>query len=230
MAAMIQANVISRVRGEAAWDSRATSPVIHIIDDNSAVHDRASSLFESKGWTVREYFSAEEFLAGKRPTGDHCLIVDIMLPGMSGINLLQMLSVDGLPAPAVVLSDRNDASIAVAAMKAGATDFLHKPADWNKLFTSVTDAVESYRVARAREEERKKAKERFGKLTKRERDVLMMILEGKPNKIIASDLDINIRTVENHRANVMKKTGATSLPALVKHFLTSVESKSQIPF
>lgn len=99
MAAMIEANVISRVRAEAAWDSRATSPVVHIIDDNSAIRDGASSLFESKGWTVREHFSAEKFLAGKPPTGDYCPptgdyvrlnFFRDMVSGMVGLSFFQL--------------------------------------------------------------------------------------------------------------------------------------------
>lgn len=224
MTATSDALPISMDRADVPHDLMKAPPIIHLIEDDPSARHSTSDLFETAGWEVREYFSAEEFLSGQRPAGDACLVFDIALPGMSGLDLLKRMNAKGWQTPAVVLSCRCDASSAVAALKAGAVDFLEKPANDDMLFASVTDAIENYREARERAEARHRAQARFARLTKRENDVLMQILDGKPNKIIAAELNINIRTVENHRASVMAKTGASSLPALVKLFLESAGS------
>lgn len=209
-------------RATVPHDLMEATPVIHLIEDDPLVRHAAIELFETVGWEVREYFSAEEFLAGQRPAGDACLVFDLTLQGMSGLELLHVLNAEGLQTPAVVLSCQRDAGSAVAALKAGAADFLEKPADQHMLFTSVADAIDSYREARQRAQARSEAQSRFARLTEREHEVMLMILDGKPNKIIAAELNINIRTVENHRARVMSKTGASSLPDLVRlHFISA---------
>lgn len=193
--------------------------VIHVIEDNPAMREAERILFEGAGWEVRDYFSAEEFLAGPRPSGETCLVVDVMLPGMDGVTLLEFLNAEELRIPAIVLTGRDDAATAVAALKAGASDFIEKPADWTMLQAAVTSAIEGARDIQTRHNARAQANARFDLITPREHDVMLMILDGRPNKIIAGDLGINQRTVENHRASVMNKTGAASLPALVKLFL-----------
>ncbi len=199
--------------------------IIHVIEDNPALREAERILFEVVGWEVRDYASAEEFLAGPRPSGDACLLVDVMLPGMNGVALLELLRAEGLRVPAIMLTGRGDAATAVAALKAGAADFIEKPADWTMLLAAVTLAIEGARDIRARQQARAQAKARFDMITPREQDVMMLVLDGRPNKIIAGDLGINQRTVENHRASVMQKTGAESLPALVKLFLEANESE-----
>lgn len=193
--------------------------VIHLIEDNAAVREAARDLFEGAGWDVCDHYSAEEFLAGPRPDGEACLLIDVILPGMNGVSLLELLRTESVQVPAIMLTGRNDAATAVAALKAGAADFIEKPADPAMLLASVTSALERARDMRIREDARAAAKARFDTLTPRESNVLMMVLDGAPNKIIAADLGINQRTVENHRASAMRKTGAQSLPALVKLFL-----------
>ncbi len=224
MTSTSEALSLSMERATVPHDIMEATPVIHLIDDDPLVRHAASDLFETAGWEVRAYWSAEEFLAGQRPAGDACLVFDLALQGMSGLDLLQVLNAEGLQTPAVVLSCHRDAGSAVAALKAGAADFLEKPADQHMLFTSVADALDSYRQARQREQARIKAKARFARLTEREQEVMLMILDGKPNKIIAAELNINIRTVENHRARVMSKTGASSLPDLVRLHFTSASA------
>lgn len=193
--------------------------VIHLIEDNAAVREAARSLFEGAGWEVCDHFSAEEFLAGPRPDGEACLLIDVILPGMNGVALLELLRKDNVQVPAIMLTGRNDAATAVAALKAGAADFIEKPADPAMLLFSVNSALEHARDVRIGEAARAAAKARFATLTPRESNVLMMVLDGVPNKLIAAKLGINQRTVENHRASAMRKTGARSLPALVKLFL-----------
>ncbi len=201
------------------------SAVIHVIEDNPVLREAERLLFESAGWEVCDHFSAEDFLEGPRPSGDTCLVVDVMLPGMDGVALLEQLRDENLRIPAIMLTGRGDAATAVAALKAGAADFIEKPADAKMLFAAVSIAMEGARDSRAREHARTEAKARFDAITPRENDVLMLVLDGKPNKIIAAALEINQRTVENHRASVMAKTGATSLPALVKLFLEASQAE-----
>lgn len=203
----------------ATCDLDAVSPVIHLIEDNPAMREDARVLFESEGWEVRDYYSAEDFLVSPRPSGEACLVIDVMLPGMSGVALLQLLRTENLQVPAVILTGRDDAATAVAALKAGATDFIEKPAARAKLLSSVIEAMELSRDTRLRQESTAAAIASFDTLTSREQQVMMLVLDGMPNKNIAADLGLSQRTVENHRASVMRKTGAPSLPALVALFL-----------
>lgn len=194
-------------------------PVIHLIEDDAAVREAGRVLFEGEGWAVYDHFSAEEFLAGPRPSRDACLVVDVALPGMTGLALLEVLRTEKSNVPAVMLTGRRDAAAAVAALKAGAADFIEKPADQMTLVTSVSRALEHARGVRAREESRAQAKARFETLTLREQEVMMKILNGELNKNIAADLVISQRTVESHRANVMSKTGSRSLSQLVHLYI-----------
>ncbi len=197
----------------------AIRPVIHLIEDNAAMREAGRNLFECAGWDVQDYVSAEDFLASARPTGETCLVIDVNLPGMDGLSLLEALRAENSNLPAIMLTGRRDATTAVAAMKAGAADFIEKPADHTLLLASVVGAMAQARVERVRIEARAQAKARFNSLTEREREIMMMVLEGAPNKNIAADLGISQRTVESHRAGVMKKTGSRSLPALVQLFI-----------
>ncbi len=198
--------------------------VIHLVEDNPALREAERILFEGVGWEVVDHHSVENFLAAPRPTGDACLVVDVMLPGLSGVALLELLRAEGTRIPAIVLTGRGDAATAVAALKAGAVDFIEKPADWTLVLAAVKVALQAARDIRIRQKARDLAKSRFDTITQREHEVMMFVLDGRPNKIIAHDLGINQRTVENHRASVMTKTGATSLPALVKLFLEANRS------
>jgi two-component system CheB/CheR fusion protein len=198
--------------------------VIHVIDDDPAVCGASRGLFEAEGWEVRAHPSAEAFLAAPRPTGEVCLLVDEHLPGSSGVALLETLRAEGSRAPAIILTGHGDAATAVAALRAGAADFLEKPARASELVASIARAMERARDARARDAWRAEAAARFESLTLRERDVMDMVLAGAPNKNIAADLGISQRTVENHRAAVMRKTGATSLPALVRLSLAAADA------
>jgi two-component system CheB/CheR fusion protein len=194
-------------------------PVIHIIEDDAAVREAGRCLFEAEGWDVQDHSSAEEFLAGPRPSRDACLVIDIALPGMTGLSLLEVLRQEKSSVPAVMLTGRRDAAAAVAALKTGADDFIEKPADPAALVTSVSRALERARDLRVREDVRIQAKARIDKLTPRQLDVMMKIMDGELNKNIAADLGISERTVESHRARVMRKTGAPSLARLIQLYL-----------
>jgi two-component system CheB/CheR fusion protein len=189
---------------------------VHVVDDDRMIRETMRRLFEAEGWAVVTYCSAEEFLEAPRPEGAACLLIDNLLPGMDGVTLIALLRAEHSPLPAVILTGHGDASMAVAALKAGASDLIEKPASAADLLARVRHAMEVAADGKARAEARRSAQARFSELTARERDVLAMVLEGVPNKNIAADLGINQRTVENHRASVMRKTGADSLPALVR--------------
>ena len=189
---------------------------VHVIDDDPMIREAMRRLFEAESWRVVTYPSAEDFLAVPRPDGDACILIDAVLPGMDGVSLLARLRAEESELPAVVLTGHGDAPMAVAALKAGASDLIEKPASAADLLASVRHAIDTAEDGHARANSRKAAQKRFEDLTAREREVLERVLEGQPNKNIAADLGINQRTVENHRASVMRKTGAASLPALVR--------------
>jgi len=151
-----------------------------------------------------------------RPEGAACLLVDGVLPGMDGVEMLTRLQAERSRLPAIMLTGHGDAQMAMAALRAGASDLIEKPASAAELLASIRQAVKAQDDSHARAESRKAAQKLFAGLTQRERDVLALVLQGRPNKIIAADLGISQRTVENHRAAVMRKTGAGSLSALVR--------------
>ncbi len=194
----------------------ASIPTVHVIDDDPTILQTTRRLFEAEGWNVICHASAEEFLVFPRPDALDCLLVDALLPEMSGVELLSLLQSENSKAPAVMLTGHGDAAMAVAAMKAGALDLIEKPAIAAELLAAVRNAFKVAKTKPAGKSTRKTTNQHFAKLTTREKQVLARILEGAPNKIIAADMGINQRTVENHRASVMRKTGATSLPALVR--------------
>ena len=198
---------------------RLDYPVVHLIEDDPAIREALCILFEADGWAVHDYHSAETFLSAARPSDDACIVLDMMLPGKSGVEVLEVLRSENVLAPAIMLTGRSDADTAVAALKAGAADYIQKPFDPERLLTIATAAVENAREARSRQIVQVNAKRRFDSLTHREREVLLMVANGAPNKIIAADLGISQRTVEIHRAGVMRKSGAKTLPDLIKLFL-----------
>jgi two-component system CheB/CheR fusion protein len=190
---------------------------VHVIDDDPMILETMRRLFEAEGLLVATYLSAEDFLELPRPDAPACLLVDNLLPGMDGVALINLLRAENSQLPVIVLTGHGDATIAVAAMKAGAADFIEKPASAAELLASVRIALKSGKsTGQMQKRPSSAAQTRFAALTARERDVLTRVLQGTPNKIIAADLGINQRTVENHRAAVMRKTEAASLPDLVR--------------
>lgn len=189
---------------------------VYIIDPNPIVRESMRRLFETEGLVVDTFMHAEGFLAVPRPQGPGSLLVDSHLPGMDGITLIKQLRDENSELAAIMLTGHGEASTAVAAMKAGASDLIEKPVSAAQLLETLRNATPPGKVNRGRAGARKVAQAKFSRLTKRENDVLVRVLKGEPNKIIAAELGINQRTVENHRAAVMRKTGADSLAALVR--------------
>ena len=190
-------------------------PIIHIVDDDPAVRDSVAFLVSSLGYAHDTCTSAHEFLArldDDRPT---CVVLDVRLPGMSGLELQSELIRRGSTAGIIFVSGHGDIPKAVRAVRLGALDFLEKPFDDQMLLDRIGEALEA--SARAIAERRRKGdlERRLGRLTEREREVLALVVAGKTSKAIALDLDISVKTVENHRHNLMAKAGATSVAQLI---------------
>jgi two-component system CheB/CheR fusion protein len=193
----------------------ASSTVI-IVDDNSDVRASIRAVLEDDGRQVEDYDSCEAFLAAYRPGRDACLLIDACLPGMQGIDLLRRLKSDGHRLPSIMITGHSDIPTAIEAMRAGASDFIEKPVGRSELLASIDRAIEQSRDAGKLQAWQQSAALQLANLTDRQRQIMDMVLAGHPSKNIAVDLGISQRTVENHRAAIMKKTGANSLPALAR--------------
>jgi two-component system response regulator FixJ len=200
----------------------------HVIDDDEAVRDSIEFLLRTAQLTVRTYESASAFLAVAPTVGSGCVITDVRMPGISGIDLLRRLKEMGIRLPVIVITGHGDVPLAVEAMKFGAVDFLEKPFDDDVLLASVRSAVDRSEVSAQLETELAEIRARIALLTNREREVLDGLVAGHPNKIIGFDLRISPRTVEIYRANVMTKMKAGSLSELVRMALVAGVMKSQI--
>lgn len=189
--------------------------VVHVVDDDLGVRQSLSFLFATDGLPVQLHESASAFLENVRSAASGCIVTDVRMPGLDGIEFLRRLKQRGFLLPVVVMTGHADVPLAVEAMKEGAVDFIEKPFDDELLLKTVHTALErSARVA-LHDAEAAEVEARLQSLSARERQVLDGLLAGKANKAIAHDLDISPRTVEIYRANVMSKMQARSLPELV---------------
>jgi two-component system CheB/CheR fusion protein len=192
------------------------SPTIFIVDDDSHLREGLRALLEDDGRTVEAYSTSEEFLEAYHPGRGGCLLIDAYLPGMDGLELLQQLCDAGHRMPSIMITGNSDVPMAVRAMKAGASDFIEKPIGHSELLASVERALEQSRDSNKLFAWRETATDLIGSLTSRQRQIMELVLSGYPSKNIAAVLGISQRTVENHRAAIMKKTGSNSLPALAR--------------
>jgi len=190
--------------------------LVHIIDDDDAVRDSLALLLDAVGIAVRTYDSATKFLAVARGLADGCVLTDVRMPDLDGLALQRRLTDLGVTLPIIVMTGHGDVPIAVAALKAGAADFLEKPFDDERLVTAVRAALTVSREVQRQAAAAAQIATRIASLTRREREVLDLLVAGKPNKTIAYDLGASPRTVEVHRARVMEKMGARSLAELVR--------------
>jgi two-component system response regulator FixJ len=204
----------------------AVDAIVHVIDDDEAVRDSVEFLLRTSGIAARTYDSASAFLNALPTIGSGCIITDVRMPGISGIDLLRRLGEMRIRMPVIVVTGHGDVPLAVEAMKIGAVDFLEKPFEDELLLGSVRSALNRSEQNAARDAERAEVEARLSTLTNREREVLEGLVAGKPNKIIAFDLAISPRTVEIYRANVMTKMEAASLSELVRMALVVGVMKS----
>ena len=191
------------------------SYVVHIVDDEEPVRKSLAFLLTMIGFRVEVHESATSYLAAAPHSGKTCLVTDLRMPDMSGVDLLEKMKERGRMVPAVVISGHGDVPMAVAAMKAGAVDFIEKPFEDEVLVEAIKRAASQFDETPAREDV-ESLRARLNELSERERQVLSGVVAGQPNKTIAHDLGISPRTVEVHRANIMAKMEARSLPGLVR--------------
>jgi two-component system response regulator FixJ len=199
----------------------ASDRYVYIVDDDDAVRDSLSVLLEARNYAVRSFGSAAEFLAAVPALPNGCLIVDIRMPEMDGLQLQQRLSERRLGFPMIVITGHGDVALAVRAMKAGAIDFIEKPFASDTIVTSLEAAFSRLVAPGESDKATRVAQGKLALLSSREREVLEGLLAGLPNKSIAYDLAISPRTVEVHRARVMDKMGARSLSELIRFALAA---------
>jgi two-component system response regulator FixJ len=193
-----------------------TRAKVYIIDDDEAVRDSLAVQLQASGYDVESFASALSFLAAAATLPPGCVISDVQMPDMDGLELQKRLTEMNLDFPVVIVTGHGDVALAVRAMKAGAVDFIEKPFDEKSILDSVALAQSRFAAQRASAAAEASARERLGTLTPREREVFDEIVRGKQNKMIAFELDISPRTVEVHRARVLEKLEARSLSELVR--------------
>lgn len=190
--------------------------VIHLIDDDEALRESVAFLLRAADFEVKGFSSAEAFLASLPDASLSCVITDVRMPDMSGIELIRRLKELKVDVPVIVITGHGDVALAVEAMKLGATDFFEKPFNDDLLLASVRAALQEQAHHTKRYAERAEIEQRLARLSAREKDVLTGLIEGRANKQIAFDLGISPRTVEIYRANLMTKMQADSLSDLVR--------------
>lgn len=201
-----------------------TEATVYLVEDDDAVRDSLQMVLESVGYTVAPYSRADAFLEDFSTDMAGCLVLDIRMPGMNGMELQRQLNNRNSILPIIFVTGHGDVPMAVEAMQRGAVDFVQKPYREEELLGKIQQAIAADTENRADLEEKHKIIERLGELTPREKQVMELMIEGKANKVIAYDLDISQRTVEIHRARVMEKMGVRSLAHLVRMVMAAEES------
>jgi two-component system response regulator FixJ len=194
---------------------------VYIVDDDDAVRDSLRMLLESASHNVQGFDTARAFLSDADMDRGICLVVDIRMPGMSGLELQETMARRNIAMPVIVITGHGDVPLAVRAMTAGAVDFIEKPFDDQRMLDSVARALQIGNQKRSRASEAQAARDLLALLTPRERDVFDQLVKGHPNKIVAHELGISPRTVEIHRANVMDKLQARNLSDIVRTALAA---------
>jgi FixJ family two-component response regulator len=195
---------------------RHPNAVIAIVDDDPSVRQGLESLIRSAGWKVVTFASAQEFLDRPHADAPNCLILDLQLPGLSGLDLQKRIAEVGLEIPIVFLTGHGNIPASVQAMKAGAVEFLTKPFDDEELLQAIHEAIERDRRSRQQHAEVSQLRGRYESLTAREQEVMQQVVSGRLNKQVAAELEITEFTVKVHRGQVMRKMHADSLADLVR--------------
>lgn len=190
--------------------------IVHIVDDDAPIREALSSLFRSVGLEARLYASAQAFLDAERPDAPGCLVLDVRLPGLSGLDFQERLTQLGVGLPVVFMTGHGDIPMSVRGMKAGAIDFMPKPFREQDMLDAVAVAIARDRDRRAADGGRRALESKFATLSPRERQVMALVTAGKLNKQVAGDLELSEITVKIHRGAAMRKMGARSLADLVR--------------
>jgi two-component system response regulator TtrR len=198
-----------------------TAPTVFVVDDDGSTREAIGWLMKRNGIESEAFADARAFLDVYRPERPGCLVLDLNMPGMNGLELQQYLNEQGMVLPVIFLSGRADVPKAVRAVKEGAIDFLEKPFDYRQLVALVRKAFERDADRRALDARRRATAERLAQLTQREREVLQRVVGGKLNREIAEELDISVKTVEAHRAHLMEKLEVDSVAELVQSVLSA---------
>jgi FixJ family two-component response regulator len=194
-------------------------PCVFVVDDDEAVRDGLYELFAAEGMPVRVFASAEEFIDAGLTRHPGCVVLDIHMPGMTGIELQSELIRQGATVPIIVITGQGDVAKAVTTLKAGAVDFIEKPFEPAALLQAVGAAFDREGRARRLSEEQQETENRLGTLSPRERQVLDLVVAGHSNKAIGAKLGISVRTVENHRAKLMDKMSCSNVSSLITTIL-----------
>jgi RNA polymerase sigma factor (sigma-70 family) len=203
-----------------------TEPTVFVVDDDEAVRSAMRMLIKSSGLAVQTFASATEFLDTYEPTTPGCLVLDLRMPGLSGLELQEELNKRRITLPLIVVTGHGNVPMAVRAVKRGAVDFLEKPFDDQVLLQRIEQAIELDGRRRKHHAEQRAVVERIARLSPREREVMELLVEGLGNKEIALELGLSRKTVDIHRSHVMMKLGVDSLAELVRMGLTQKESDS----
>ena len=190
--------------------------IVYVVDDDSSVREAIKSLIRSVGLRVETFGTAQEFLKSARPDAPGCVVLDVRLPGLSGLDLQRELAANGINLPVIFITGHGDIPMSVRAMKAGALEFLTKPFRDQDLLDAIQQALERDRGARQQRSETAGLRERFDSQTAREREVMVLVVSGLLNKQIAGELGTSEVTIKIHRSQVMKKMDAGSLAELVR--------------
>jgi two-component system response regulator TtrR len=194
----------------------APEPIVYVIDDDESIRELLTWLMKRNAIRTEAFPNAKAFLNAYRPGAPGCLILDLYMPGMSGLDLQQYLKETGIEMPVIFLSGRADVPKAVLAVKSGAIDFIEKPFDYRRIVELVRDCLRRDAAARLEREQAKGRAGRLATLTQREREVLDRVIAGKVNRVIAEEMQISIKTVEAHRARIMEKLAVDSVAELVQ--------------
>ena len=193
-----------------------SSPVVYVVDDDESIRRALTSLLQEVSIPVSTFPSAEAFIQALRPDSRGCLLLDVRMPGMSGLQLQQVLKERSVTLPTIILTGHADVPMAVSAMSAGAAGFVEKPFNPQELLDRIQACLAADARQAAYQAQIRDAEERLERLSEREREVLQEVVQGRPSKLIASALGISEKTVDVHRSNVMRKTGTRSIAELVQ--------------